>query len=63
MTVQVSRGLAQKATSLTLSTPVQALLYFSLCGLVLWTLYFTTYPAVHDRVHSLRHHVLTVSCH
>ncbi|MGG6264079.1 hypothetical protein ACQ4M3_01640 [Leptolyngbya sp. AN03gr2] len=54
---------SQRAVRLTLSTPVQATLYVSLCALILWTIYFTTYPAVHDKVHSLRHHTLMVSCH
>jgi Probable cobalt transporter subunit (CbtB) len=47
----------------TLSIPVQSALYLSLCGLTLWTVYFTTYPPIHDAVHSLRHHTALVSCH
>lgn len=54
---------SQQAVRFTLSPPVQATLYISLCALILWTIYFTTYPAVHDKVHSLRHHTLMVSCH
>ncbi|MBN8560151.1 MAG: CbtB-domain containing protein [Leptolyngbya sp. UWPOB_LEPTO1] len=54
---------SQQAIRFTLSTPVQATLYVSLCALILWTIYFTTYPAAHDKVHSLRHHTLMVSCH
>ncbi len=46
-----------------LSVPVQSALFLSLCSLILWTVYFTTYPAVHDRVHALRHHTLFISCH
>lgn len=53
----------QKTVRLTLSTPVQATLYTSLCALILWTIYFTTYPPAHNQLHSLRHHTLTVSCH
>ncbi|BAY59377.1 hypothetical protein NIES2135_62540 (plasmid) [Leptolyngbya boryana NIES-2135] len=54
---------SQRAVCFTLSKPVQATLYVSLCALILWTVYFTTYPAAHDKVHSLRHRTLMVSCH
>lgn len=63
MNVRYSASFRQKASRLTLSKPVQASLYASLCGLIIWTIYFTTYPPVHDRVHSLRHHTLLVGCH
>ncbi len=53
----------KKTAHLALSTPVQAALYTSLCAVTLWTVYFSTYPAVHNATHSLRHHTLTVSCH
>lgn len=61
-TVLIS-SIRQQAVRLTLSVPVQLILYTSLCALTLWTIYFTTYPAVHDGMHSLRHHTLMVSCH
>ncbi|MBD2493616.1 MULTISPECIES: CbtB-domain containing protein [Nostoc] len=63
MTTQTHPSVLQKTASVTLSTPVQATLYVSLCALTLWTVYFTTNPAIHDRVHSLRHHTLLVGCH
>ena len=63
MTTQTQISGRQQAVRLTLSTPVQATLFTSLCALTLWTVYFTTYPAIHDRVHALRHHTLLVSCH
>lgn len=56
-------SVGQKAIRLTLSVPVQVTLYTSLCALTLWTTYFSTYPPIHDSMHSLRHHTLTVSCH
>jgi hypothetical protein len=56
-------ALPKKAIDLTLSTPVQSGLFLSLAALTLWTVYFTTYPAIHDKVHSARHHTLMVSCH
>lgn len=56
-------NIQKQATRITLSLPVQLTLYTSLCALTLWTVYFSTYPAVHNSMHSLRHHTLTVSCH
>ena len=46
-----------------MSTPAQAILYVVLWSLIIWSAFFTTYPAVHNSVHSLRHHTLGVSCH
>ncbi len=56
-------SIQQQTVRFTLSLPVQATLYTSLCALTLWTVYFSTYPAVHNQAHSLRHHTLMVSCH
>ncbi|HEY9602764.1 MAG TPA: CbtB-domain containing protein [Allocoleopsis sp.] len=56
-------SLQQRTVRFTLSLPVQATLYTSLCALILWTVYFSTYPAVHNQMHSLRHHTLLVGCH
>ena len=55
--------LRQQTVRFTLSLPVQATLYTSLCALSLWTIYFSTYPAAHDQMHSLRHHTLMIGCH
>ncbi|GAP99459.1 CbtB-domain containing protein [Leptolyngbya sp. NIES-2104] len=63
MITRSNPSFSQQAVRFTLSTPVQSTLYVSLCALILWTIYFTTYPAAHDKVHSLRHHTLMVSCH
>ncbi|WP_245562222.1 CbtB domain-containing protein [Stanieria cyanosphaera] len=46
-----------------LSLPMQVVLLVSLCMIILWTLYFSTYPPVHDALHETRHHTLTVPCH
>jgi cobalt transporter subunit CbtB len=46
-----------------LSVHAQAALYVALWSLIIWLVYFSTYPAVHNAVHSLRHHTLGVSCH
>jgi hypothetical protein len=56
-------SIRQQTVRFTLSLPVQATLYTSLCALTLWTVYFSTYPAAHNQMHSLRHHTLMVSCH
>lgn len=56
-------SIQQKAISITLSMPVQAVLYTSLCALTLWTVYFSTYPPAHDAMHSLRHSTAAVACH
>ena len=56
-------SIRRQTVRFTLSLPVQATLYTSLCALTLWTIYFSTYPAVHNQMHSLRHHTLMVGCH
>ncbi len=48
---------------LVLSLPMQVFLLVGLCMIILWTLYFSTYPPVHDALHDTRHHTLTVACH
>lgn len=63
MTAQAPSSVQRRVIGLTLSVPVQSTLYVSLCALILWTVYFTTYPPIHDQVHSLRHHTGLVSCH
>ncbi len=62
-TIINSSRIQQRAINWTLSLPVQLTLYTGLCALTLWTVYFSTYPAAHDSMHSLRHHTLTISCH
>ncbi len=63
MTASSPNATRQQVGRWALSLPVQATMYVTLCALVLWTIYFTTYPPIHDQVHSLRHHTLMVSCH
>ena len=53
----------QRTIHLTLSVPGQITLYTLLCVLTLWTVYFSTAPAVHNSVHSLRHQTMGVACH
>ncbi|MBW4576691.1 MAG: CbtB-domain containing protein [Aphanothece sp. CMT-3BRIN-NPC111] len=56
-------SIRQQALGFTLSLPVQATLYTSLCSLTIWTLFFSSYPPVHNSLHEVRHHTLMVGCH
>jgi Probable cobalt transporter subunit (CbtB) len=53
----------RRTKQVTLSVPVQAALLTGLCMVTLWTLFFSTYPPVHDALHNIRHHTLGVGCH
>ncbi|MBE9156460.1 CbtB-domain containing protein [Nodosilinea sp. LEGE 06152] len=53
----------QRTQRVVFSVPVQASLLVSLCALILWTLYFSTYPPVHNTLHETRHQTLGVACH
>ncbi|MBW4586752.1 CbtB-domain containing protein [Aetokthonos hydrillicola Thurmond2011] len=63
MTAFSRPSVLQKTASVTLSKPVQIALYMLLSSLVIWTVFFSTYPAAHNTTHSLRHHTLGVACH
>lgn len=56
-------SLWQRTQQVTLSVPVQATLLISLWALILWTLFFSTYPPVHDALHEIRHGTAAVPCH
>ncbi|QLE56933.1 CbtB-domain containing protein [Nostoc sp. TCL26-01] len=63
MTTLSSNSVLRKTAGITLSKPVQVTLYMLLSSLVIWTVFFSTYPAAHSTTHSLRHHTLGVACH
>ncbi|MBW4628940.1 MAG: CbtB-domain containing protein [Brasilonema octagenarum HA4186-MV1] len=63
MTAFSRTSMLQKTADVTLSKPVQTTLYMLLSSLVIWTVFFSTYPAVHNTAHSVRHHTLGVACH
>lgn len=63
MRTPIQISLWQRTERFVLSIPAQAILYVVLWSLIIWLVYFSTYPLVHDAVHSLRHHTLGVSCH
>lgn len=61
--IDTHRSIRHQAIRFTLSLPVQATLYTSLSALTIWTLYFSSYPPVHNSLHEVRHHTLMVGCH
>lgn len=63
MTAFSRPSVLQKTATVTLSKPVQVTIYMLLSSLVIWTALFSTYPAVHNATHSVRHHTLGVGCH
>jgi cobalt transporter subunit CbtB len=63
MTTLSRPSVLQKTANVTLSKPVQVTIYMLLSSLVIWTVLFSTYPAVHNAAHSTRHHTLGVGCH
>ncbi|WP_071588922.1 CbtB-domain containing protein [Chlorogloeopsis fritschii] len=63
MTAHSQVSSRKRAIGIALSLPVQTTLYLFLSSLIIWTVFFSTYPAAHSRTHSLRHHTLSVACH
>ncbi len=59
----LTHSLWQRTQRITLSVPVQIMLLMALGALIVWTLYFSVYPPVHDALHATRHHTLGVACH
>jgi len=59
----ISTSVLYRTKEITLSLPVQAALITSLSTLIIWTLYFSTYPSVHNALHTTRHSTLAVACH
>lgn len=45
-------------------TKVQQIsIFFTLCCIILFTMLFSTYPAIHDFFHGLRHALMIIPCH
>jgi len=59
----LSASTQQRVIRFTLSVPMQATLFISLCALIIWTVYFSTYPPAHNTLHQLRHSTAAVACH
>lgn len=64
MTAYSSRSSVWKKTAdVTLSKPMQIALFMGLTSVTIWTVFFSTYPPVHDSTHAVRHHTAFVACH
>lgn len=50
-------------TNVVLSTAHQISIFFMLVSVVLFVTLFSTYPAVHDFFHGLRHALMIIPCH
>jgi cobalt transporter subunit CbtB len=46
-----------------LNLKVQLAILLSLTGLVLYTVFFSTLPVVHDAFHAIRHALAIIPCH
>ncbi len=46
-----------------LSATRKALIVLAISGVALYTVLFTTTPAVHDHFHELRHSLMVIPCH
>ncbi|MBI3761119.1 MAG: CbtB-domain containing protein [Chloroflexi bacterium] len=58
----VTRTLTRLQT-IALSLTAQITLFLFLSMLVIWMLLFSSYPAVHDPFHALRHALYLIPCH
>ncbi len=54
---------ASRVQTVTLSVMIQFAVLLAVSTLVIWTLLFSSYPAVHDAVHALRHALYLIPCH
>jgi cobalt transporter subunit CbtB len=63
MTYSPSISVLKKTASVTLSKPAQISLFMMLSSLTIWTVFFSTYPAVHNAAHAARHNTPLVACH
>jgi hypothetical protein len=59
---QAQRHLKLSKT-LNLSVLSQALILLAISGIVLYAVFFATYPDVHDYFHELRHGMMMIPCH
>jgi hypothetical protein len=57
-----TRTLTRTGT-ISLNLVLQMTVFLMMTGLILWTLLFTGYPAIHDPVHALRHALYMIPCH
>lgn len=57
------RSIRDRQPAATLPVPLQTGLFCGLAGLVLWILYFSPYPPVHNALHHTRHTTIGVPCY
>ena len=50
-------------TTLHLSTVAKAVILLAIVGVVLYSVLFSTTPAIHDVFHELRHALMIIPCH
>lgn len=51
------------AKKLNFTATHKMLIMLSIVGIVLYTMFFSTMPAVHDYFHGLRHSLMMIPCH
>ena len=49
--------------TLNLSVMTKAVILLAIVGIVLFTVFFASTPAVHDYFHELRHSLMLIACH
>lgn len=52
-----------RTATISINLVLQITVLLLLTGLVIWTLLFSSYPAIHDPVHALRHALYLIPCH
>lgn len=52
-----------RVQTITLNLTIQVAILLALSALIIWTLLFSSYPAVHDPLHALRHALYLIPCH
>ena len=51
------------SATISINLVLQVTVLLMLTALVIWTLLFSSYPAIHDPVHALRHALYLIPCH
>lgn len=54
---------ARLTLTLNISVLSKAVILLTILGIVIYTVLFSTYPAVHDFFHELRHSLMMIPCH
>lgn len=62
MTKQIQEH-SKRSRNIIVNKMSSIVLFFGVTIVVLFTLLFTTYPAIHDFLHGLRHSMMIIPCH